>query len=267
MRLHKSLLKPVVLLSILTFPLLAQQEREDPERNSQAVEILRRAMQAVGGSVALAGVHDITEKGQIIFYWSKDVTGSTTIQMLGANHFRLDYELQGRKTVWTLRNGFGFEHSEARTRSIPHVQAINLDNLIFPIGHPIAAIADPLSQISFVDIEKYHGRPVYRVRLSNNLGLAAKAHIIGTTNKELIVDAVSYDIVSVEDQPRFLAKRPTRTKHHTALRQIEYSDFRWVNGVRLPFSITIRDQGQKATTILLDEIIFNSNLRDEDFGS
>jgi hypothetical protein len=244
------------------------QDAKPPERDPQSLEILARAVQAAGGSQSLASVRDITEKGEIEFHWGSDVKGPVTIQMLGTNHFRLDYEVPGRKSALIVKDGFGFEQSEGKARAISHIRAVNLGNLTFPIAHSVAAIADPLTQISFVDIERQNGRSVYRVRLTGRLGLVTNGHSTQPVTKELIIDALTYDIVSVDDQPLFSPmERSNRARSHVAQRQIEYGDFRLVNGVRLPFSIKVRIVGQETMTILLNQTNFNSNLRDEDFGS
>ncbi len=254
-------------LFVSGFVFAQHQDAKSPDRDPQSLEILARVVQAAGGSQVLAAVRDITEKGEIEFHWGESIKGPVTIQMLGANHFRLDYEVPSRKSALTVKDGFGFEQSEGKARAISYIRAVNLGSLTFPVAHSVAALADPLTQVSSMDIERQNGRFVYRVRLAGRLGLVNDERSIRPVTKELIIDALTYDIVSVEDQPLSPVEKSNRARSKVPQRQIEYGDFRQVNGVRLPFSIKVRVAGQRTMTIRLSQINFNSNLRDEDFGS
>jgi len=258
--------KQMVWLAVLSFSLLGQQDAQRPVRDPQSLEIVRRTVQLAGGAQQVLAIHDITEKGELQFHWGRGTKGPVTIKMLGANRFRLDYEVPGHKSTLTVRDGFGFEQMDGKAVSISHPRAINLGNLSFPIAHCVAAVADPQTEVSFVGIESRNARSVYRVRLRGHLGLAVDARNTRPVTKELIIDALTYDIVSVEDWPISYVGSSDRARSHVAQRQIDYSDFRLVNNVRLPFSIKIRVLGQETMTVLLNNISLNSNLRDDDFG-
>ena len=129
----------------------------------------------------------------------------------------------------------------------------------------VLRVQDPKADIAIVGTETVGARSVYRLRVKGQLGL----HNRGAgpdlpIAKDVLVDALTYDIVSVEDRPfqRYerggnLSDKPSRV--------IEFGDFRTVNGVRVPFLITTELMGQKTLTIQLNNVSFNTNLRDQDF--
>jgi hypothetical protein len=261
----KNLWTPISVV-IFSLCLFGQGGNSKPSRDPQSIEILRRAVQAAGGEQLLASLQDITEKGEIEFYWNGSVRGPVTIQMMGGSRFRIDYEVAGRKTTSKVKDGFGVDQRGARTVPLSCLRALSLANLTFPAGNAIAAVQDSSTKVSFVDVEQRNGRSVYRLRISGQLGLA-KDRTISPLTKELLIDALNYDIVSIEDKPLSPAENWQRTQSQVAQREIEYQDFRSVDGVRIPFSIRTRVVRQKTMTIRLDQVTFNSNLRDDDFGS
>jgi hypothetical protein len=246
-----------------------------PQRDAQAVGILSRVAQAAGGAQALASVHDITESGEITFYWGKEVKGPVTVRTLGGNHFRMEADLLKGKSIWTVKDGVGSKQDGDKTKSISRESAINLCNLTYPVGHVWAALGEPTADVSFLGIEKQGGRSLYRLRVKGQLGLVSQARMGGPVVKELLIDALTFDIVSIEDYPtpiRNAGKRSairSRTNSEELSnpppRAIEFSDFRVVKGVRLPFSVSTKLLGQETMSIHLEKVTFNSDLSAQGF--
>jgi hypothetical protein len=261
---RKALLLIAILIAISPCLLFSQQQaKKTPERDRQSINILMRAVLASGGPQAVAAVRDITQTGEITFHWTKDVKGPITIRSLGSNHFRMEADLPQNKRSWVIRNGTGFRIEGERHVPMTDGGAVNLENLTYPIAHVAAALGESAIDISFEGIEKRNGRSIYRLRVKGQLGLASDSSSDAKPIvKDLLIDALTFDIMSVEDRPS--ATKADRS-HDTPSRAIEYGDFRLVNGVRIPFSISTRLMGQKTLSIALTEVTFNSNLSDEDF--
>jgi hypothetical protein len=255
----------IVVFTIVSISLVlsAQEASTHPKRDAQAVEILTRTVNAAGGHQVLAAVHDMTESGKITFYWGKDVKGPVTIRALGGNHFRMEADLPEGKSTWIVKDGVGSKKDGDKTKPISRENAINLGNLTYPIGHVTAALADSATEVSFIGIEKREGRSVYRLRVKGKLGLAGDGSPVSVV-KDLIVDALTFDVLSVDDRP-FQTYKPGGRPSDTAPREIDFADFRTVNGVQIPFSISTKLQGQQALSIHLDEVTFNNNLSVGDF--
>jgi hypothetical protein len=263
MSIRKRTLGFAVTVAVLSCSSFGQQLKV-PARDAQSIEILARVVQAAGGTQALRSVRDITESGEITFNWGQNVKGPVTIRALGANHFRMEADLPRGKTTWVIRNGSGSKKEGDTAIRISGQNAINLENLTYPVGHVSAALADTATEVSFVGIATKDSRSVYRIRVKGHLGL-----IVGPTpslpvEKDLLVDALTFDIVSVQDRP-YTTYDPGRKLSETPVREIDFTDFRVVNGVRIPFSISTDLNGQRTLEIRLNVVTFNEGLSDEDF--
>jgi hypothetical protein len=263
----------VGVFSIIVGSSFGQDQRAtSPGRDSQVLEILGRVVQANGGSQALANVHDITEKGEITFHGGGGAKGPLTIRMLGGNHFHMEADLPNGKSSWTVSDGGGSKKEGEKVVPLSRENALNLGNLTYPIGHVEAALSDSATTTSFVGIEKREARSVYRLRLKGHLGLASEGHASIPVVKDMLIDALTFDIVSVEDRP-FVAlsvekgrlRADTDRPFHSPPRAIEFSDFRVVNGVRLPFSVKTKLLGQLTLSMRLDQVTFNNSLSGQDF--
>jgi hypothetical protein len=229
------------------------------------MEILTRILQAAGGAQTLASVRDHQESGEITFYWAKDVKGAVLIRSLGWNYFRMDADLPQGRHVWVVRDGSGWKReSDEELHPISSQNAINLGNLAFPVAHVQAALLDPETEVSFEGIEKQGSRSVYRLRLRGRFGLVAKSVPAGIVLKDLLIDALTYDILSVQDRPYSIYKSGGKSSD-VAPRAIDFDDFRIVNGVRVPFSISTKLQGQRTMMIRLNEVAFNIGLSYDTF--
>jgi hypothetical protein len=268
---------PKCILSLFLFPAVAfsffgqAQERESKDRDPQSLEILKLVVQAAGGAAPLASVHDISEKGEATFHWGKGVKAQISILMLGANHYRMDADLPDGKCLWIASNGWGSKKQNGKSTPISRENALNLGNLTYPIGHVVAALNDSTTGVSFVGIEKRENRSVYRLRLKGQLGLISEASN-EVVVKDVIVDAMTFDIVSIEDIP--FAKPTVKNRHFLANasevsgplpRAVEFSQFHTVMGVRLPFVIVTKLLEQQTLTIHLTGATLNNNLTDHDF--
>lgn len=235
-----------------------QSETERPD--AEALEILKSAANAAGGIQALKAVRGLTETGEIKFFWGKEAKGPVTIKILGGSRFRMEADLPQGKSTWVVRDGVGSKKEQEKNLPLSSDHAINLGNLTYPIANVAAALADTTTKVSFIGIEKHDGRSVYRLRLAGHLGLSGKAAV----EKDLLVDALNFDVVRIEDLPisTFASgQKPLRIP----TRAVEFGDFRSVSGVRIPFSISTSIKGKQTLDIHLQDATFNAPPSDEDF--
>jgi hypothetical protein len=245
-------------------PLLCQTQPKAPQLDALLVEVLTRVVNTAGGSQALASVHDLTESGEITFHWGDGHSGPVTIKALGTNHFRMEADLPEGKRTWVVKGGVGsLKEANGKNRALPYDNAINLENLTFPLAYFAAALANSKTEISLVGIEEVSGRSIYRLRAKGQLGLGGELRNPAVV-KDLLVDALTFKILKVEDRP-FQMHEATGKKPNKPTREIDFEDFRTVNGVLVPFSITTKLMGQKTMTIKLSGVVFNGNLGEQDF--
>lgn len=265
MRLIKYLPGLACVIAVTSMGSIAQQQgQKKPERDAQSLEILSRAVQTAGGEQAVASVHGIRERGQVTFHWGEGVKGPVTLLLLGANHYRMEARVLQEESTWVVNNGQGWKRELGKkVEGISTEDAVNMGNWTFPIGYVAAAVADATTEVSFCGIENKEARPAYRVRMKGRLGLVNGETPLEPISKELLLDANTFDIVSVADYPFQTYERGKRSDNPS--REITFSDFRSVDGVQFPFSISVKVLGQRAMEIDLNQIITNDNVSEDDF--
>ena len=263
--LRKWLLGLVLICLIASGYAYSQQQKVQPVRDANALDILSRVVNAAGGAQALVAVRDLTETGNITFNWGDGVTAPVTIKILSGNYFRMEADLPDGPRIWNVENGVGWRKQYDHLASISNDKAVNLENLTYPLREVAAALADPTTAVSLVGIETLNSRSIYRVRLKGRLGLTRDASPVGPTSKDLLIDALTFDILAVNDFP-FFTYQPGGKRSDVATRMVTFEDFKIINGIRIPFSISTKVLGQPTSSISLSEITFNSNLSDADFA-
>jgi hypothetical protein len=251
----------LTVFALASLCLFAQEGTKTVKRDPQAIEILTRTANAAGGLQALSAIRDLTESGEITFFWGKDPKGPVVIHSIGATRFRMDATLQEGNLTWLVKDGSGStKKGEIGPSLLPSPAAINLENLTFPLAYVGTALRDGTTDVSFVGIENRKGASVYRIRVKENLRSGGRTELV---TKDLFVDALSFEIAGLEDYPYPMRRSPKSPDGIP--RDIEYGDFRTVRDVRVPFSVGTSVHGQQLILIQLNEISFNTNLSDEDF--
>jgi hypothetical protein len=243
-----------------------QQNKQMPERDTQSIGILNRVIQAAGGQQALVAVHDISEVGEISFNLGDKIRGPVTIKMMDGNCFRMEADLPEGKRTWIAKAGIGsLKEPQGQVHGIPGNNAINLENLTYPIAHVEAALADSTTNISLIGTENEGDRSIYRIRVNGELGLSGtrKAPHFAVV-KDVMVDAGTFHILRVEDRP-FETYGQGGKPSDKPSRVIEFGDYRKIDGVLVPFSITTKLMGQRTMNIQLSEVLLNRSLGEQDF--
>ncbi len=259
------LIASLLLAHILSASLAAnaQQGSKPPKRAASALEILQRTVDAAGGAKALASVHDFTESGQVTFNYDDGVTGPITIRSLGTSRFRMDVDLSNEKKTWTVSNGRGTKTDEnGKPVPLTNEQAVNLVNLTYPIAHVAMGLGDTASDVTFVRIEQRDGHSVYRLRENGRLGLVDSTSKDALVVKEVIIDALTFDIVAIED---WAMSGSIGGAQGAPNRAILFGQFTAVKGIRIPFLVQTKLKGQETMSIRLTSVNFNSGLTDSDF--
>ncbi len=258
----------VWLLSFTPIALLAQgsaaTHQKTPERDAQSIEILKRVIQAMGGVDSISAIRDITERGEVTFFWGDGQKGSLTIRMLGSRRSRMEADLPDGRSVWVVKDATGSKkHWSDHVEAVSSDEATTMGNFTFPAGRVLASLIDPKTNVSFIGIEHRGGRSVYRLRVTGRLGLLPDTSPISSISKDLIIDALSFDILGVDDlsSRTYELGRPSEKAPHV----FEFSDYRTACGVKLPFAIHMKLMGQRAMDIQLSSVTCNTNLSAAEF--
>jgi hypothetical protein len=255
------------LVSILPASLHAQQGTQAPPvpvREQQAVSVLTQALSAAGGLPAIAAVLDFKATGNVTYYWAgQDVTGTATIKGRGTTQFRIDSTVSDGTYTLLVNNQSG-ELKDVRGRKTPisFANAVNKGNLIFPLGEIASRSQDMTVGITYVGLVTFNGQQVHQIRTRRVLvGDSGPGQIINKlTVRDFFIDPQTFQVVATLDQGH-----PDDNAGVDIPHEMLFSDYRAVNGITIPFSITEKIAGQTTWTIQLSQITFNNGLGDTDF--
>ena len=240
----------------------ATQSTTPPPRDAQAVAVLNQAAAIAGGIAPISTVLDFTATGDITYYWAgQEVQGTVLLKGRGDSQLSLQATMpQGVRTV-VISGGVGsINEVDGYVRKISN--AINLASLAFPASHLVTVLQDNTSSVAYIGLETANGRQVHHVRIQKfpSTDNSVNAALINLGTRDLYVDATTLQITSTVDYARPEGQLSLSLAH-----VVQFSDYRTVNGVQVPFSITQFGSGQRTSSIQLNQITFNTGLTDGDF--
>jgi hypothetical protein len=235
------------------------------QRDQQALTVLTQVLATAGGQAVLGAIQDITGTGTITYYWAGDeVQGTVTVKGRGVGQFRLDAILSNGTRSWAVNNGTGFEKEpDGTTSQIPYHNTLNFGNLTFPLYFLSAVVQDTSTSITYVGMETKNGSQVHHIRAQKVFGRDADpSGILGKlTRRDFFVDCTTFQVVATLDMVH-----PARASTLSYPREMQFSDYRTINGILVPFSIMEVATGQRTYSIQLTQVTFNSGLQDSDFA-
>lgn len=235
-----------------------------PVRDPQAVATLGQALGVAGGTSALSAIQDYTATGQITYFWAgKEVTGSVTLRGRIPDQFRLDANLPEGTHSWYVSHGNGASKDpDGKTTPIPSWTALSAGILGLPISRLNRAVADTATSIVPEGQAQIGSTSAVRVRVQKSFSKQQDptGNLSKWSAKDFLIDPQSLQVVGVRDSLR-ANKSSTQEIEH----QFLYSNYRQVNGISAPFTITETVGGQMTWRIDLQSMSFNSGLANDVF--
>lgn len=259
---------PGVLSLVLALPVFAQQTTTQTattvQRDPQAIRILSQSLNAAGGSSQIAAVQDFTATGTITHFWAgEEVKGPATLRGRGADQIRLDSDLPSGPRSWAMKNGAASLRAKGKDIAAPYQNGMDSGAMGQPLFIILAALRDPQISVSAVEQVKVNEREVLLIHTQRNLS-TSEGHpdefLSRRTAKEVLIDASTYLPIAVRSKVY-----PPKGFNGEFLQEIQFADFRSVNGVLVPFSMTETISGQKTWTFHADSIVLNTGLSESDF--
>ena len=261
-----------VVLPITAQQITAQEtKRAEPQRDQQAVDILRQALVVAGSEQAVNAVGDYRATGRLVAYQSKDQQSQGTVTLIarGVGQFRMDANLPAGVRSHSISEGrttkMGEDGVVIRPRGenapvpssdgFPQIAPMFPAGLAFPHVQLATALKAQRLSILYKDLAEMDGRAVHRVRVQpfSQQGISASSMAKYRTI-DFFIDPATFQVLMTEDLV------PRNIVH-----QIRYSDYKPMNGVLVPFSISEEMGGQTTWTIYLDQFGFNTGLQDSNF--
>ena len=253
---------PLVFISCLA---VASQGQVQAGRDAQALQILANVAGTSAAPSASADVQDFMGTGTITYYWAgKEVQGAVTIRGRGIDQFRLDANLPGGMRSWTVSHGKGaLKEFDGTVTPISFHNAIALATLNLQHPHISAALHDPSIAVAYKGLKQIGSQQFQDVRIVRhvipNTDSTIPAGRIGQI--DVLIDPATFDVAGITDYTH-----PNDTFTVEVPHAVYFSDYRQLNGIKAPYSISEWINNQKIWTIQLTTLAFNSGLTDADFG-
>ncbi len=235
------------------------------QRDQQALTIVAQVLKNAGGAAALSAIQDVTGSGTITYYWAgEEVQGTLTVKGRGTGQFRLDANLSTGSRSWAVNNGAGFvKEVDGSVTKIPYHNTVNFGNLTFPLSFIAAVAQDTSTIINYVGLETKESSQVHHVRMQKAFASTADPSGILSrlTIRDFFIDSTTFQVVSTLDMVH-----PADASTIDYPREMQFSDYRNVNGILVPFLIVEVATGQRTYAIQLNQVTFNSGLQDSEFA-
>jgi len=239
-----------IVVVIAAFLIPAQLTAQTTERDQLALMIVTKTLNAAGGINLLRGIRDFTGKGTITYYWDSEVRGAVTVKGCGRTRFRLDASLPDGMQSRILNNGTGFvKERDGTIRAVPFPTQL----IVFPYTELLDALKESPTSIIYVGLVKHHGRLSHHIRVGHQRGSNMSRPPANSSSIDYFIDPNTFLVSSRRDS--------AANQSH----EIDFGDYRSVDGILAPFSITEKVHGQRLLTINLSEFLLNTNIAVDDF--
>jgi zinc protease len=232
--------RPVTLVDLTIPEPKAESAKADQESLEAGRKLLQRVQQAVGGADKLAGVKDFSD---VIDFRLDAASGGMRVKQtdrwIAPTHFRQDSQLP---------NGRISAYSDGATGWI-----------VTPQG------SGPLEGAQLKQVQGDLFRLYFRLLLSDRLG--RQVNYIGEDTIEINEPGGETARLTVDPAtglPSRLVYQSVHAAGPPVTVQDAYSDFRDVDGIKIPFLITITQGGRKFAEVVVEEYKLNSGLKVEE---
>jgi len=212
-------------------------------QDARALQILRRAQQAAGGSEALAAIQDmiVTRDIQAV---GGGISGRQTVKFLLPGAMRQESSLPFGLVVVSLVDGAGFIESPQGKSALAGPQLTQAQGELFRVRERLL-LADSMPEwtVSYVESSSDAGREADILEIVDpQSGQRIRLWIDQETGEFYRTSFGAVAIVGAQQLDEF------------------YSDFRTVNRVQTPFRINVFTAGRPLTEIRIEKVLHNTGL-------
>jgi hypothetical protein len=229
-----------------------------PQRDPQAVAVLVGAFKTLGGNLPA----DSVATGNIqIVAGSRTEVGTIRILTRGFDQTVEDIQTAQTHKSLVYSKGLATQIHGYTAKPLQLELAVTSQSPNAPIAFIAGALNNPNVGMAYLGLEDMDGTSVHHLRIwttfPSNLELA---HLADFSVRHLWLDAAT-------GLPLKVAYVSRAARGSTPANQIEvlFSDYRSINGVRIPYRIEDSLNGTPRTTIAITSVAFNQNLTDADF--
>lgn len=233
-------------------------------KDPKALEILRQSLSNTWGASAIGDVQSFTATGTVINYWGVgDVSGTITIKSHGLDQYRVDEALTGGNLSFAVSHGSGtYKRLDGSKTPIPGHNTESIGSLTFPLLKLKLAIEANDLQLQYLGVELAEGASAHHIRVQQQFSKDRDPDglLMHLSTRDLFFDSTTLLLSKIADQIH-----PNNSSRIDLEHSVSFADYRPVNGVLVPFSITEKCQKQLTWSMALSSVLLNSSLNDSDF--
>ena len=235
-----------------------------PTRDPQALSVLNQALSVAGGLEAIKAVKDYTASGTMPF-GTTDQSSQVNLTIMEHRPFQFRMDANAPSGVTSL----SIDHGKAKTMvadggifDSSTIPELSPDTLVFPHLLLAGAVVSPFFTVLYKGVVEVGGHSAHDIRIQITLpdGIDPKGVIPELTATDVFVDSSTFQLLASRDTIHPIKNNQIGYPH-----EIQYSDYRSVNGVLIPFSITELFNSQQSRALHLNSMNFNSGLTDSQF--
>ena len=237
-----SLGKPVEELDITIPEPQAKRADQDASSISKGREVLAKAQQAAGGADKLAAVKDITKS--YTFKSKAGLNAEQTVRVVLPDTMVQESQLPFGKLVAAVGAEGGWMRGPQGMMPMPPPQLAQAQGELFRLRESLL-LSDRVSgrTINFVEQADLNGRKAAIIEISGE----------NASTVRLWIDEQSGDVLKQSYQSSAITGSPSQVEQ-------VFSDYRDVDGLRVPFKVTVLANGEEFAQVEVGEIRYNTGL-------
>jgi hypothetical protein len=259
MRINRAMIFPLAIL-LLNTATLAQVVTPVPRRDPQALTILQRSLSAMGG-VAAVNVRDTVAgvQGTTLGVDGRS-TFTATLKTLGLRRFKMESSTADGPFVLVVTDAGAASKSGGReVNSVPTKMVANGGILHIPLLSVLAEWVQADRVLEYVGLETIGSENVHHIRLQRPRPLTDTA----------AEEAPPFDLfVSTRTMLLVRLIYPMHSPSNIRISEpvtVDYSDYRFVSGLAIPFSVTQTIRGQVIKEFQVTSFAVNQGLAQSEF--
>lgn len=228
-----------------------------PSRDPDATAIVVRAVAAMGGP-AISQIRDCRAEGALEAAEGSWLTSGSFVWKDAGSEFRYESTGKAGSSVYVSGQGRPAALASGKTTKLnAHVSEANFSPHLAALVL-LRAASDPRYKLVWIGLEPFGAGPAAHVRISLEIDEVTSV----TTVQDWYLDPISGLPLRVE------YRLPSNANALSFLKAaVEFSDFRMVSGVAVPFQIVFYEDGVKVSVAKLSSVVFNSGLSPSEFAA
>jgi hypothetical protein len=249
----------IVASLFLLFSQSSQQAVPPVSRDPQALALLQRSVQVMGG----AAPSDSVATGNVtIVAGSQTSTGTIRILTRGTNQSSEQITLPQSTYSVTYSQGLADETINSATTSISTERTVTSQSVCFPLPFLAAALANPDDSIQYVALETVGEQSLQHLRIQNTF---ASQPILQQFAALATFDVWLDATTALPLRISFVRRNASGAAPRIPV-DAYFASYQTTSGIAYPSQIKISFNGTPWTTIAINNVSFNTGLTDSNFS-